>query len=457
MTFSSPQFDRYRLVLVSPTSRRVFVERVRQGFVLPRLSIPRWMRVAEKLTEAIKERWGFKSIILDYLGHRPGTATIVVAQRINESEMADCSEGYLWQSLNDVSDQEVHDQERSIVQRLLTDGRTGRGQFSRLNWTDEALEWIRAAANIDESQLTGEIHQLNASADSTLIRVGRKNAPYLWLKASGGPNAQEGSITRALTGLFPEYLPEFVAFHPEWNAWLMKDAGCPLGDQVELRPPQVEDVILRLAGLQMASVHHVGTLLSHGCHDHRMTVLRTTMPQLVPHLEEAMAARSIDMGYHVEAARLREVAKLIEEASFRLEELGIPDALIHSDIDLSNILSGPRGCIFTDWAQAGVGNPIVTFEQLRVQFSHEQKHASWTPRITEIYQNAWRPVLPDCNFGCAFTLAPLISIASYICNRRDWITSEHRRRSDSQSYARALARQLDRAAQAMELNQSTCA
>src|ERR1700722_1553467 len=457
MTFSSPQFDRYRLVLVSPTTRRVFVEKVRQGFVVPRLSFPRWTRVAEKATGAIDERWGYKSIVLDYLGHRSAAAPIVVAQRINESEKVDCPERYLWQPLNDVSDDEIDDQECSIVQRLLTAGRTGRGQFSRLNWTDEALDWIRTAANIDGSQLTGEIRQLNGSADSTLIRVGTKNAPCYWLKASGGLNAQEGAITRTLSDLFPEYLPELVAFHPEWNAWLMKDAGYPLGDQGELRPQQAEDVIRRLAGLQRASVPYVGTLLSHGCQDHRMIALRTTMPQLVPHLEEAMAARSIDIGHHVEAARLREVAKLIEEASFRLEELGIRDALIHSDIDLSNILSGRRGCIFTDWAQAGVGNPIVTFEQLRVQFSHEQDHASWTPELTKIYENAWRPLLPDCNFGCAFTLAPLISIASYVCSRRDWVTSEHRHRPHSQSYARALARQLDRAAQAMELNQSTCA
>jgi hypothetical protein len=438
-------------------TKRVFVEKVRQGFVLPRLSVPRWTRVAERATEAIEQTWGFKAIILDYLGHGLGDVPVVLAERINENRNSGSSEDNLWHSLNDVNNDEIDDEERSIVQRLLSDGRTGRGLFSRLNWIDEALDWIRAAADIDESQLTGEIRQLNASADSTLIRVGRKNAPCLWLKASGGPNAQEGPITRALTGLFPEYLPELVAFHREWNAWLMKDAGHPLGDQVELRPQQAEDVIRRLAGLQRASVHHVGTMLSHGCHDHRMAALRTTMPQLVPYLEEAMAARSNDVGHHVEVARLREVAKLIEESSFRLEELGIPDALIHSDIDLSNILSGRRGCIFTDWAQAGVGNPIVTFEQLRVQLSHEQNHACWTLRLTKTYENAWRRVVPDCNFGCAFTLAPLISIASYVCSRRDWVTSEHRRRPDSQSYARALARQLDRAAQAMELNQSTCA
>jgi hypothetical protein len=456
MPLPSPQFDHYRLVLVSPRTRRVFVEKARQGFVLPRLSVPRWTRVAERATEVIEATWGFNAIILDYLRHRLGDSPIVIAERINENIRSGSPVGDLWHSLNDVNNDEIDDGERSIIERLLNDGRTGRGPFSRLKWIDEALYWIRAAAGIDESQLTGEIRQLNASADSTLIRFDRKNAPCFWLKASGGPNAQEGPITRALTDLFPEYLPELVAFHPEWNAWLMKDAGYPLGDQGELRPQQAEDVIRRLAGLQKASVHHAGTLLSHGCHDHRMTALRTTMPQLVPYLEEAMAARSIDMGHHVEAARLREVAKLIEEASFRLEELGIPDALIHSDIDLSNILSGSRGCIFTDWAQAGVGNPIVTFEQLRVQFSQEQNHASWTPRLTRMYQNAWRAVVPDCNFGCAFSLTPLISIASYVCSRRDWVISEHRHRPHSQSYARALARQLDRAAQTMELNQSTC-
>jgi hypothetical protein len=437
-------------------TKHVFVEKVRQGFVLPRISVPRWTRVAERATEAIEETWGFKAIILDHLGNRAGNVPLVVAERINENRNSGSSEGNFWHSVNDVNNDELEDEERSIVQRLLSEGRTGRGPFSRLNWIDEVLDWIRAAADIDKSQLTREIRQLNASADSTLIRVDIEAAPCFWFKASGGPNAPEGPITRALTELFPEFLPELVAFHPEWNAWLMKDAGYPVGDQGELRPRQAEDVIRRLAELQSTSVQHVDTLLSHGCQDHRMSALRTTMPQLVPYLEEAMAARSIDMGPQVAAARLREVAKLIEDASFTLEGLGIPDTLIHSDIDLSNILSGKRGCIFTDWAQAGVGNPIVTFEQLRVQFSHEQNHASRIPRLTKIYQNAWRRVLPDCNFECAFTLAPLISIASYACSRREWVTSEQRRGRHSQSYARALARQLDREAQAIELNQFTC-
>jgi hypothetical protein len=454
MPHSSPQFDHYRLVFVSPTTRRVLVEKDQRGCVLPRLSLPRWTRVAEIATEAISETWGFKAVILDYFGQLPGAGTIVVAQRINEGTETSCPAGYLWGPLNEVRDDQLDSQERSLLLRLLTEGRTGRGQFSRLNWIDEALDWVRAAAHIDDSQLTGEIHQLNASAESTLIRVDLKNASSYWLKASGGPNAREGPITRTLAGLFPEYLPELVEFHPGWNAWLMKDAGRPLGDQGPLRPPLVEEVIRRLAELQKESVQHVSELLSNGCHDNRMKALRETIPQLVPYLEEAMATRRVDIGHHVEATRLRDVAKLIEDASFRLEEIGIPDALIHSDIDLSNILSGNRGCVFTDWAQAGIGNPIVTFEQLRVQFAQKKIHASWMPRLNRIYQNFWREVLPDCHFDCAFTLAPLISIASYVCSRRDWLISE---RPQSQSYARALARQMDRAAQAVQSNQSACA
>jgi hypothetical protein len=177
----------------------------------------------------------------------------------------------------------------------------------------------------------------------------------------------------------------------------------------------------------------------------------------LPYLEEAMAMRQFDDVPRISAARFVEVARVFEDACYRLETIGIPDTLLHSDLNLHNILIGDGSCVFTDWAHACVGNPFVTFEQLRAQVAQEKNTHSWVSRLPELYQEAWRRALPNCQLECVPTLVPLIAVASYLCSRRDWIISERRYMPRFQSYARSLARQMDRAARAIELEHTLCA
>jgi Phosphotransferase enzyme family len=453
----NPQFDYYKLVLVSPSTRSVLVEEAQRTLRLPQIAIPRWTRTAEQINAVIEERWGFKVFVIDFLGDDPGPGNIVIAKVMNQGRAHDCRRGHRWAALDEVAEQEIGDPERSTVRSLLISGNTSRGPFSRLGWIEEVLDWIGSAAAIERSELTGGIEQFNASSASALIRVNRQDAPALWFKAAGEANALEGRITSNLAELFPEYLPRIVACHDDWNAWLMEDAGRSLDEGASIRLPLLEHVTLRLAELQKASVQHFDTLLSSGCCDQRLSVLRRGVPEILPYLDEAMAMQSLNTVPRIGPARLREVGKVLENACLRLEAMDIPNALIHPDINLGNILVGDGGCVFTDWANACVGNPFVTFEQLRVQLAQERSTQAWVPRLTQIYQEAWQTVLPSCQIECAFTLVPLISVASYLYSRKDWLTSEHRGDPQLQSYARSAARQMERAAQAIELKQALCA
>lgn len=457
MPFSNPEFDRYRLVLVSPSTRCVLVEKLKNEFRLPRISVPRWTRAAEEITAIIRERWQFGGVILDFLGERPGAGTVVVAQRIEEGRLATCPAGHLWSSLDDIVDAEIGGQERSILERLLANGETGRGPFSRLGWIDDVLGWISANIGIHRSQISGQITQFNASADSTLIRVGGVTSRTFWFKATGEPNAHEMRATSTLSSLFPGYLPRTIAFHEPWNAWLMEHAGIPLGEYETMPSEIVKQVVRRLAELQSASVRHIGTLLSSGCHDLRMAALRAGIPELTPYLEEAMSTQDSIIGPRISARRIREITRLIEAVSFKVEEIGVPAALMHCDISLDNILIGAGTCVFTDWAQAGIGNPFVSFEQLRAQLAQRMGSSSRPSDLTRIYQGVWQTTLCSCQFGCAFTLLPLIALASDLLRHRDWLTSEHHHIAQSRSYARIFARQMDRAARMIELNEEICA
>ena len=450
----NPQFDRYRLMLASPLTRRVFAEQVALAPRLLRVSIQRWTRAAEQIQAVVEQRWGFKIIVLDFLESKSSRDRLAIAELRSHDRGPSPHWSHSWVRLNDMAEDEIFDSERSIVDRLLNDGATGRGPFSRFGWVEEAQDWISTEDTIRTSRFTGDLKQLNAAANYALVKFTRESAPPIWFKAVRDPTAPEYRITSTLAKLLPEYLPPLVASREEWSAWWMEDAGDPLDDarSAEL----LSHAALRLAELQKASIPHIHALLKSGCGDQSTAVLRARIPQMMDFIEDAMARKQSSPSPKLSRGRLREVWRLLEEACFNLEALGIPDTLAHGDINLGNILTGHR-CVFIDWAQASIGNPFVTFEQLRVQIAEDQNTVQWTPYMTEKYTKSWGQILSASQINCALALVPLISVALELCSRWDWLTSDRRHDPQFQSYVRVLARQMDRAVRDLEPREIICA
>jgi hypothetical protein len=443
----NPQFDRYRLILISRSTRLVFAETSNHVSRLPHVSILRWSRFAEQIQANIEDRWGLKAVILDCLGECSGTDNIVLAEVISEDRLDVWPHRFSWTMFSNVSDDEISGPDRSTIQMLLAMGNSGRGPFSRMGWTEELLDWIGAETSIDRSLFSGEIRQLNASATHSLVRLGGERVSRLWFKAVAVRDDREFQLTTLLSRLFPTHLPPLVAARRDWNGWLMEDAGRPLEEIGSIRQHHLDQVGDSLAELQLASVEKVDELIANGVQDQRMPVLRTGTPGLLPYFEEAMRAQSFDSVPRFSARRLREVEAILHDACFRLEELGIPYALVHNDINLGNILIGSDGCRFTDWASAGVSNPIVTLEQLKMQLVQDKRTVPWISRISEAYRKRWREVILDDAIDQALALVPLIAIATQMWSRKEWVLSEQRHNPAVQSYLRSLMRHMSRAAE----------
>jgi hypothetical protein len=227
----------------------------------------------------------------------------------------------------------------------------------------------------------------------------------------------------------------------------MEDAGRPLEEIGSIRERHLGDVGESLAELQLASVEKVDELIANGVQDQRMSVLRAGTSVLLPYFEEAMRAQGFDAVPCFGAKRLREIEAILHDACFRIEELGIPDALVHNDINLGNILVSNDGCSFTDWASAGVSNPFVTLEQLKMQLVQDQRTVPWIARVTEAYRKRWREVILDDAIDQALALVPLIAIATHIWSRKEWVLSEQRHDPGVQSYLRSLMRHMSHAAE----------
>jgi hypothetical protein len=356
-------------------------------------------------------------------------------------------------SLDEIAYEEIAIEEREVVKAVLAGSVGSRGPFSRVGWIQEAMRWLQA--EVDHGiAFTGEIRQYNAGGTFALVRFGTRQGTAYWLKATGKPNGHEFTVTTALSKLFTQHLPPVVAAREDWNAWVMEDAGEPLRDLFTF--PALELAVGSLAELQMRSVRHIQDLLIAGCFDQRFAVLKAHLGELISYLGEAMASQTSNKVPRLDNCRLHELGNMVNDAFSRMEEFRIPDALVHGDINSGNILFDGSRCVFTDWAEACIGNPFSTFQQLYEQVARGERSRKWCTNLRALYRQQWRTLLSEPQIECATALAPFLAIASCLYGRGSWLMSSYRADLHFRSYSRSLARHLDRAAQTPELREALC-
>jgi hypothetical protein len=438
--------NEYRLALVGSGSHALWAENVGEMLRLPRVTIPRWTRPAEQLQQAIETSWSIRSIILDILPGKKDSAPYAVAEVLSSESPS----GLATVNINDIAEDEMASEEREVVEAILAGDRGPNAPFSCVGWIKDAMEWMNAEVGHDNA-FTGHVRQYNASASFALLRITTHIGPTYWLKATGVPNAHEFQITKLLSELCPEFLPQRVAERRDWNAWLMEDAGSSL-DFWTL--PALEQAVSSMAELQKRTIGRTQLFLDAGAFDQRLPALRAHLTELVEYLKEAMMKQSSTLVPRIESRRLQQLFTIIEEACFRMEALQIPDTLVHNDMNSGNILFHGTHCVFTDWCEIGVGNPFFSLQYLcLLQPRGEQ---DWTPRLREIYRQCWLDLLSVSQIEQVLELMPLLAIVSYLYGRGSWLHSVRRNDPDVESYARSLARHMDRAAQDPRLLEALC-
>lgn len=115
-----------------------------------------------------------------------------------------------------------------------------------------------------------------------------------------------------------------------------------------------------------------------------------------------------------------------------------------------------RETFSSDWAEAYIGNPFFTFHHLREHAVQAGVSHAWASKVTAIYADHWRCLLSDAQIVRALALCPALAIASYLCGRDVAFASPYRLDPRAQSYARSLARNIDRAAQEPKFLEALC-
>lgn len=351
------------------------------GPVLPVISIPRWSRTVKEVQAKLERLFGIAIVIIDISDSR-GAIGFVFAETLRRSHPAK-SRGFRAVSLDSLQEGEVSAGQRRAILSLIERGSSRRGPFFRRGWLEDAVDWIRQVTGNTDASF--EIVQFNASALTVLARVKFARSVY-WLKAVAPELNSEYRFTKELARLFPRFLPQMVSYRDEWHAFLMIGGGVTLGHNRQCTLDGMGLVGTSLAQLQLASIQHADALLAFGLSDVRVRTLWLQMRASLPIMERAMSLQDFGGVVRFSRKKLIEICVDVEDLCAFLDDLKIPDTLLHNDLHSHNILIEHRQCAFIDWAHPAIGNPLLAYDQLRSEFLHR-------PRLRAHFSITYRTVL----------------------------------------------------------------
>jgi hypothetical protein len=426
-----------RVILIDPGSHRILVSSENGQQRLMRVEIPSKTRTGQQLQRALREKWSVNAFILEILGcgRMP---RLVLAEALNDERHPDLDNV----SLDRLDPVDLSCEERCACERFLANGST----FLRIGWIDEAIRWLESATK--RSFRKELIAQWNAGTGFVLARFESHDGAGYWIKATGAPNEHELSVTKLLSEQCSQFLPGMIASKLQWNAWITQDAGKPVSTALGSAP--LLNGVERFAALQLETADVVNSLIEAGASDHRAQALRDALDPIFAFLVDAMGRQTSTKAERLERRQIVELEQILLDVLYQLEDLRMPDTLLHNDLNAGNILFDGKQCVFIDWSEAAVGNPFLCAERFRLL---EGMPAS---ECGAIFRKPWRELIREEEICRAERLAPLVSTLTYLYGRGDWLKDSSKVTPQFESYARSLARHMNRAAQSTELREALC-
>jgi hypothetical protein len=453
--------DLYRVLLYRRDTSELLLASTADGLEVPVVPVPRFTRVAEKLTAGIKDRWNLDSCclfpVLEGISSSLSVPFHVVELSSREAETPVAMRWLAATSLS-AADFRDHDDFVAVQASLvrLEGFRRGElpGAFGKPGWRRTVTEWVAVRAATVGLSLTGKFRQLNASATFSLLRF-ETEGPALWFKAVGEPNVHEFAITLALAGLFPHFVPRVIGHRADWNAWLSVEAeGTHLSDTDPSSAWQ--QAAATLASLQIASCGHGLHLIDAGSKDIRICSL---VPQVQPFFERMAELMELQTKLTPLPLTRAEIRSLSEEVRSRLDELravDIPNTLGHLDFNPGNILVSPEQCVFLDWAEAYVGHPFFTFQYL---LEHCRRFHGVEPDSEKIvassYALPWQAFASADEIAKCLALTPLLAAFASAASL-GWNHPDACQRPVIAGYLRSLVRRMNREVDVLRKSRVTC-
>jgi hypothetical protein len=462
---STQQSDRetYRAIVLGQGGNELLLKPAGEGFLLPSVEIPRWQRLAENMTVAIRNEWGQEAVCL----FNPDVRARVNAPNVHNYQVMECSgptrphPGAEWVRVSSLSERTfANPADQVAVQRSLAEcdrdaGAVALGPFARLGWFRELQGWIEEVIGPLGFHLTGSCSQLNASPSFSLVRF-ETSGPAVWFKAVGEPNLREFPITLALARLVPQYIPPILAARPEWNGWLaMEVEGTNLGEAQDAH--HWNTAASALAKLQIESIGWFGTLVDSGARDLRASALLNLVRPFLDAMGQLMEKQTKVSAPILSRSELVLLGEQIEDALSLSTDLGIPDALGQLDLNPGNVILSEGHSVFLDWAEAYVGNPFFSLQYL-VEHSRRMAGVDATAEsgLTSAYTEEWLSLVSPENLASALAFAPMLAVFAYATVNDTWSDEARLRDPKVAGYLRSLTRRMHREANRLRDRSALC-
>jgi len=453
-----------RIILLRGKNPEVLLGFERAHRTLPEVEIPRWQRVAENLTAALREACGINAVSLSSLEAPPAESG---SQQIYYEIMEPCGpdvdaprqkkwvpvDSLVESGFRDPSDLQAVRQ--AIAQVMAHAEDTTRGSFGRLGWFPDLQRWVQEQIGKHGLHLNGRFRQLNACPTFSLIRF-ETDGPAVWFKAVGEPNQREYPLTLALARSFSRFLPEIIAARPECNGWLAREAeGSLLYECSELA--SWETAAADLAELQIDSLGRSLHLLEPGARDLRAWALADLVEPFFRAMGELMEHQTKTPPAVLSPEQLRSLSARVHDALTVLEETSIPTTFGHLDMNPGNIVCSATGCVFLDWAEAFVGHPFLTFEYLREHFRRTfGQDSSQETQFVARYTSPWRAFASESDVRHALDVAPLVAVFTYAAGNDLWTDARRLEEPRTAGYLRSLTRRMEREARGLVERRVPC-
>jgi hypothetical protein len=450
--------DTYRLIFTRRNASEILLLSRGSAWALPSVEIAQGERIAEQLGAELYAQWGCRAYCLL-------VPTLVGPQSYAVMEVTDLQEitpaGTCWKKLDTATCSVMESAEdRTVIQKSIEEldfyrREPSDGPFARPGWLPELGAWAQEQVGPLGLRLTGAFTQLNASPEFSLIRL-KTTDSAVWFKATGPPNRHELPVTVCIARLFPGYVPELLGVHASWNGWLTREVpGRTLDHGTEFA--SWRKAARDLAQLQILSVGRQAELL-HGAHmDLRLPRLIEQVDPLIDRMRGLMAAQEKQTPARLTDSELTLLGSCLKQACSLLSRLGLPDTLGHLDFNPGNIILSPERCVFLDWAEACLTNPLLTFEYLCEHFRRNCTNDRAAIRsLIAAYTRPWQALLALDGLKQASAFCPLVAVFAYA------VAADARRSSATccngfaGGYLRSLGRRMFREAEKMTYRSERC-
>lgn len=212
---------------------------------------------------------------------------------------------------------------------------------------------------------------------------------------------REAKLTSIIASFSEQIVPEVVAFDEHRNVFVQRDVG-----SIDPRNFCASEFIDTVGNLQQLSMAHLGRLKEAG-----MEVLDPSW--LLDNISGLLLHPTLDMfqGDEIlgDIAWLRENISSIENLYRELQQLGIPNTVVHGDLHKMNVggrkvKPHPKSRIF-DWEWAFIGNPFHDFETVWRSTEDDFPEDTEDDDAHDLYFKFWRSRLSLDQFNRAVELS----------------------------------------------------